>query len=151
MFAAVILFSAVITAPPIVSDRVLEPSVENEVMHALDRAPKIVPVGGILATNALALVSCQRADGRFFDGTNDITHAAVRTLRWLAGIPCVGAEEMTNIVEAVRSADGLHDGVMICIDGDAIRCSYDGENWSSLTFLSPNAHKYDIIHTTKTE
>ncbi len=102
---------------PLVSDSVLEPSVRNEVDHALSRAPSNVvsaaslPVpglrsrpsstnccakagvdlkGDVFGTNqlsateiAIKLVSCQKSDGRWLIGTNDVTHIAVKILKSL--------------------------------------------------------------------
>ena len=82
---------------------VLEPSVLNEVEHALERAEALTPApvpsaasaafaklyetNGLSKANAaVALVSSQRADGRWFEGTNDVTHAAAGVLRRLAGL-----------------------------------------------------------------
>lgn len=86
--------AAEISLPSIVSDEVLEPSVINEVDHAL-----AIANGGALAkpaefpadwTNGLSrtrqairLVSLQRADGKWFDGTNEVTAAVVRRLEEL--------------------------------------------------------------------
>lgn len=90
----------VVTVQPLPSEEVLEPSVLNEVEHALDRAPEALPsptpaaaayyrhyeTNGLSATKAaVALVSAQRSDGRWFVGTNDVTSAAVLTLRRLSG------------------------------------------------------------------
>ena len=87
------------------SEDVLEPSVLNEVEHALGRVEALSPApapapsaasaafaklyetNGLSKTDAaVALVSSQRADGRWFDGTNDVTHAAAGVLRRLAGL-----------------------------------------------------------------
>lgn len=89
------LFVAVaIVAQPLVNEDVLEPSVMNEVEHALSVAPtNATPVtvawdpgtNGLSRTAlALRLVSSQRADGRWFDGTNDVTAVARRLLESLA-------------------------------------------------------------------
>lgn len=87
-----IALAAVITAQPLVNEDVLEPSVRNEVRHALAVAPTNAPVraGLPVATNglgrtqiAIALVSAQKADGRWFAGTNDVTSAAVELLKEL--------------------------------------------------------------------
>ena len=86
----------------IVSDDVLEPSVRNEVDHALARAAEVgratekstavastasVPsawTNGLSATAiALKFVSSQRADGHWFDGTNDVTGSVVQVLEKL--------------------------------------------------------------------
>ena len=96
------LLAAAFAVQPLVSEDVLEPSVLNEVDHALSRAPAeafaaacatnapAADLAGILGTNALSateaavrLVSAQDACGRWFDGTNDVTAAAVRMLRSL--------------------------------------------------------------------
>ena len=85
------------------SEDILEPSVLNEVEHALERADALAPApapsvasaafaklyetnGLSKADAAVALVSSQRADGRWFAGTNDVTHAAIGVLRRLAGL-----------------------------------------------------------------
>ena len=95
---ALMLAAAFIPAPPAVSEDVLEPSVANEVEHALDRAPADLPPAAAdfavlaaawptngLSRNALAirLVSAQGADGRWRSGTNDVTAAAAAILRGL--------------------------------------------------------------------
>ena len=88
------LFVAVaIVAQPLVNEDVLEPSVMNEVEHALAVAPTNAPpvtvawdpgTNGLSHTAlALRLVSSQRADGRWFDGTNDVTAVARRLLESL--------------------------------------------------------------------
>ena len=85
-------FAAVITAQPLVNEDVLEPSVRNEVRHALSIAPTNVPTSATLplATNglsrtqiAIGLVSAQKADGHWLVGTNDVTSAAVELLKEL--------------------------------------------------------------------
>ena len=89
------LFVAVaIVAQPLVNEDVLEPSVMNEVEHALAVAPTNAPpvtvawdpgTNGLSHTAlALRLVSSQRADGRWFDGTNDVTAVARSLLESLA-------------------------------------------------------------------
>ena len=79
-----------VTAQPLVNEDVLEPSVRNEVRHALSLAPTNAPPAAVLPawTNAqnrtqvaIRLVSAQRADGRWLDGTNDVTSAAVKLLK----------------------------------------------------------------------
>ena len=79
-----------ITAQPLVNEDVLEPSVRNEVRHALSLAPTNAPAATIppVWTNgqnrtqvAIRLVSAQRADGRWLAGTNDVTSAAVELLK----------------------------------------------------------------------
>ena len=79
-----------ITAQPLVNEDILEPSVRNEVRHALSLAPTNAPASTVLpvSTNglnrtqvAIRLVSVQRADGRWFAGTNDVTSAVVGLLK----------------------------------------------------------------------
>ena len=84
--------AAVITAQPLVNEDVLEPSVCNEVRHALSIAPTNTPpvtalpisTNGLNRTQiAIGLVSAQKGDGRWFVGTNDVTSAAVELLKEL--------------------------------------------------------------------
>ena len=79
-----------ITAQPLVNEDVLEPSVRNEVGHALSLAPTNAPPATLPAswTNglnrtqvAIRIVSAQKADGRWRVGTNDVTSAAVEILK----------------------------------------------------------------------
>ena len=79
-----------VTAQPLVNEDVLEPSVRNEVIHALSLAPTNAPAATAPAawTNgqsrtqvAIRLVSAQKADGRWLVGTNDVTAAAVWILK----------------------------------------------------------------------
>ena len=86
----VIALAVTITAQPLVNEDILEPSVRNEVRHALSLAPTNAPPATILPvwTNgqnrtqvAIRLVSAQRADGRWLVGTNDVTSAAVELLK----------------------------------------------------------------------
>ena len=79
-----------ITAQPLVIEDVLEPSVRNEVRHALSLAPTNAPAATIPPawTNgqnrtqiAIRLVSAQKADGRWLVGTNDVTSAAIEILK----------------------------------------------------------------------
>lgn len=85
-------FAAVVTAQPLVNEDVLEPSVRNEVRHALSIAPTNAPAATALpvATNglnrtqiAIGLVSAQKGDGRWLVGTNDVTSAAIELLKEL--------------------------------------------------------------------
>ena len=85
-------FAAVITAQPLVNEDVLEPSVRNEVRHALSIAPTNapastalpIPTNGLNRTQiAIGLVSAQKGDGRWLVGTNDVTSAAVALLKEL--------------------------------------------------------------------
>ena len=86
------VLAAVITAQPLVNEDVLEPSVCNEVRHALSVAPTNAPAATVLpiSTNglnrtqvAIALVSAQKGDGRWFVGTNDVTSATIELLKEL--------------------------------------------------------------------
>ena len=97
----VLAAAAFMVAQPLVDEDVLEPSVENEVAHALAMAPTNHPpcavsreeaVAALLGTNrldatarAVRLVSSQRADGRWLAGTNDVTSVAVELLDLLLG------------------------------------------------------------------
>ena len=90
MFGKVLVIAAVTTAQPLVNEDVLEPSVRNEVCHALSLAPTNAPAATLLPvpTNglnrtqlAIRLVSAQKADGRWIVGTNDVTSAAVSLLK----------------------------------------------------------------------
>ena len=92
MLGKAIVIAAVITAQPLVNEDVLEPSVRNEVRHALSLAPTNAPTATLLPvpTNglnrtqlAIRLVSAQKADGRWFVGTNDVTSAATELLKEL--------------------------------------------------------------------
>jgi len=90
VFVKALALAAVVTAQPLVNEDVLEPSVVNEIEHALARAPTnaaptaLLPLttNGLSRTQlAIRLVSAQRADGRWYAGTNDVTAAAVRMLK----------------------------------------------------------------------
>ena len=92
MLGKALVIAAVITAQPLVNEDVLEPSVRNEVCRALAVAPTNAPAATLLPvpTNglnrtqlAIRLVSAQKADGRWFAGTNDVTFAAVSLLKEL--------------------------------------------------------------------
>lgn len=83
-----------VSVQPLADDDLLEPSVQNEVDMALSRASKIKKVegkaklpfstDGLTHTQiAIKLVSKQKADGRWVDGTNDYTAAAVEILKKL--------------------------------------------------------------------
>lgn len=83
-------FAAVLTAQPLVNEDVLEPSVRNEVRHALAIAPTNapaatalpIPTNGLNRTQiAIGLVSAQKGDGRWLAGTNDVTSAVVELLK----------------------------------------------------------------------
>ena len=84
--------AVVLTAHPLANEEVLEPSVRNEVEHALSLVPTNAPAGAELpfATNgmsrtqiAIRLVSLQRSDGRWWKGTNDVTAASAELLKSL--------------------------------------------------------------------
>ncbi|MGN0832030.1 MAG: hypothetical protein ACI4RD_00095 [Kiritimatiellia bacterium] len=92
MRIALPLLLFVLTAQPLVNEDVLEPSVRNEVDHALSMAPTNAPASRLLPfpTNgldrtriAVRLVSEQQSDGRWTVGTNDVTAAAVELLKSL--------------------------------------------------------------------
>ena len=102
VFAPLGALAAAITAQPLVDADVLEPSVLNEVDHALGRAPTnevqvseaSVDFAALWATNgasaterAIALVSSQSGDGRWLFGGKDVTPVAARLLRQAAGYP----------------------------------------------------------------
>lgn len=99
-----LIFAALITVQLLADEDVLEPSIQNEVDHALAIAPAVTNLapcvvsnllktasnGDFFATNelsrtalAIRLVSTQRRDGRWFIGTNDVTFAALEILRSL--------------------------------------------------------------------
>jgi len=89
------ILAATLSLQPLVSEDVLEPSVQNEVDHALSVAPTNAPPSvlaqdGAFATNgmsrtdiAIKLVSLQDKEGRWMDGTNDVTKAVVDLLKEL--------------------------------------------------------------------
>ena len=90
LFLIGVSLGVTIMAQPTVSDEVLEPSVLNEVTHALERAPTNLVFAasrrwstGTATERALKLVSEQKGDGRWYEGTNDVTFAAVCELRRL--------------------------------------------------------------------
>ena len=81
-----------ISAHPLANEDVIGLSVLNEVEHAISVAPTNAPpaewmpqTNGLSRTAiAVRLVSSQRSDGRWMDGTNDVTSAVLRTLRELS-------------------------------------------------------------------
>ncbi len=100
------VLALVIPAQPLVDADVLEPSVRNEVDHALNVAPtNVVPfcrlpadvrlfctTNDVFGTNgltqtdvAIKLISSQRSDGHWRVGTNDVTSAALEILKRLQG------------------------------------------------------------------
>ena len=101
--SSAVFLAVSLTAQPLVNEEVLEPSVRNEVRHALSLAPTNLSAatgmsppraGGSVATGipvawtnglsrtqiAIRLVSAQGADGRWVVGTNDVTSATVEIL-----------------------------------------------------------------------
>lgn len=100
MLSKLIIFALVITAQPLVDDEVLEPSVQNEVDHALNVAPTNVVVvtqasidfNELYKTNAMSateraisLVSSQKRDGRWLYDGKDVTPVAIHHLKVSAG------------------------------------------------------------------
>ena len=94
-----ILLLSVITAQPLVNEEILEPSVANEVEHALALVPtNVVPknvamvdfarlyaTNGLNATQkAIRLVSTQKGGCWFYQGTN-VTPVAVQLLQGTLG------------------------------------------------------------------
>ena len=101
------LLLAAVFFQPLVNGDVLEPSVRNEVDHAIERASALGVQPLKAATNvaakanirlqrdvfgtngldrtqiAIKLVSAQKADGRWFFGTNEVTEAALEILKSL--------------------------------------------------------------------
>ncbi len=103
----------VLVGQPLVDADVLEPSVQNEVDHALARAEQVdcfdasasrnderlvsslrgangdeaihpFTTNGLSKTEiAIKLISTQKADGRWLVGTNDVTRVAVEILKTL--------------------------------------------------------------------
>jgi len=81
-----------ISAHPLQNEDVLGPSILNEVEHAISIAPTNAPAAewtprtnGLSRTDiAVRIVSSQRADGRWMEGTNDVTSAALQILRELS-------------------------------------------------------------------
>ena len=96
-----ILLPIVITAHPLANPDVLEPSVQNEVDHALNMASTnavaksaaarefahLFATNGLSATDrAIRLISTQKDGCWFWNGTN-VTPVAVRLLREVSGRP----------------------------------------------------------------
>ena len=103
-----LLIALTISLQPLVDENVLEPSVQNEVDHALSLAPtnkfektsasidfaKLYQTNGLSATEtAIALVSAQKSDGRWYFGTNEVTGAALMILRRLSGYPLEDSDD----------------------------------------------------------
>lgn len=99
---ALILAISIVTPTTLVDADVLEPSVQNEVDHALDLVPTNVlskvdythdfrifcATNDFFGTNGLShseiaikLISCQKAGGTWTYGTNDVTAVAVEILK----------------------------------------------------------------------
>ena len=107
MTTATALLAVTITAHPLANADILEPSVQNEVDHALARAPTNSPTptakwhpatNGLSRTAiALRLVSTQRADGRWLDGTNDVTAAVIPVLNDLSNPPDDSQDESRRL------------------------------------------------------
>ena len=117
MLKATALLAAAITAQPLVDADVLEPSVQNEVDHALSRAStNDVPVtaashafarlwetNGASATSlAIALVSSQGSDGRWLYLGEDVTPVATSLLHRVSFVQGdhVGTSERPDAVDA---------------------------------------------------
>lgn len=105
MLISVLFFAVTLTAPTTLVDAdVLEPSVQNEVDHALDMAPTNVlslaqyplefrsfcTTNDFFGTNGLSrteiaikLISAQKAGGSWTYGTNDVTSVVVEILKGL--------------------------------------------------------------------
>ena len=101
-----LLLATVLTAHPLVNEDVLEPSVLNEVEHALSLVPtnavsltpsavdfaRLYATNGMNATQrAVALVSSQKNGSWFWQGTN-VTPVAAQLLSEAAGRPKAGRE-----------------------------------------------------------
>lgn len=98
MIRALAMLAVTITANVINGPDTLEPSVLNEVEHALAVAPAdtnaaVRAAGDVFATNGLSvtaiavrLVSLQKSDGRWRVGGTNFTHEAVRILESVSGL-----------------------------------------------------------------
>jgi len=123
MFDTLILSAAIVTAQPLVDADVLEPSVQNEVDHALSLAPTnevavsdaSVAFAALYATNgmsaterAIALVSSQRG-GRWLHGGRDVTPVATRLLRAASGYaePPLRLSIFSDHVEEIARQEGI--------------------------------------------
>ena len=111
MLQTFIALAAVITAHPLVDGDVLEPSVQNEVDHALSRVPtNRVPVNlpcisfaSLYATNgmdatgrAIDIVSRQSRTGQWFFEGGEVTPVAAVLLARASGADCAA---QTNSLE----------------------------------------------------
>ncbi len=119
MLCALTFAAAVITAQPLVDEDVLEPSVRNEVDHAIAVASTnavaltcaAVAFAELYATNgmsttsrAVSLVSAQRG-GRWFHDGADVTPVAVRLLGAASGCPLAGPKPSLTAAEVWRLAE----------------------------------------------
>ena len=98
MIRALAILAVTITANVINGPDTLEPSVLNEVEHALAVAPAdtnapVRAAGDVFATNGLSitaiavrLVSLQKSDGRWRVSGTNFTHEAVRILESVSGL-----------------------------------------------------------------
>ena len=92
------IFALTLSVQPLADSEFLEPSIQNEVDHAISIAPVDSPEPNLpeqlakdtFGTNtldktsiAIKLVSTQSKDGRWRIGTNDVTHIAVKILESL--------------------------------------------------------------------
>ena len=105
MIRALAILAVAITANVINGPDALEPSVFNEVEHALARAPGdtnavVRAAGDVFATNGLSataiavrLVSLQKADGSWRVGGTNFTHEAVAILESVSGLSRNGGKE----------------------------------------------------------
>ncbi len=103
VLGTIFLSAALVSVQPLVSEDVLEPSIQNEVDHAVSMAPQdawvtatnaapilvtvdasqvdLFGTNGLSSTEiALKLITTQGADGRWCKGTNDVTAVALRIL-----------------------------------------------------------------------
>ena len=119
MFCSLIVAAAVITAQPLVDEDVLEPSVQNEVDHAISLAStnevvltcaavafvELYATNGMSTTSrAVSLVSTQKGGQWFHDGA-DVTPVAVRMLVAASGCPLIGPKPSLNAAEVWRLAE----------------------------------------------
>ncbi len=119
MFCSLIVAAAVITAQPLVDEDVLEPSVQNEVDHAISLAStnevvltcaavafvELYATNGMSTTSrAVSLVSTQKGGQWFHDGA-DVTPVAVRMLVAASGCPLIGPKPSLTAAEVWRLAE----------------------------------------------
>ena len=119
MLCSLIVAAAVITAQPLVDEDVLEPSVQNEVDHAISLAStnevsltcaavafvELYATNGMSTTSsAVSLVSKQKGGKWFYDGS-DVTPVAVRMLVAASGYPLIGPKPSLTAAEVWRLAE----------------------------------------------